>query len=331
MPPAKAWRKRRRWGRLTIPCRLAGLIVAAGCAPQQSALHPAGQQAAEVARLFWIMAAAGTLIWLIVMGSALYAVVGRNRPTTERFADRFILFGGVIFPTLALAALLTFGLRLLPAWTADQPPDLRVHISAEQFWWRITYETPDGALIESANEVHLPARSVVEFVITSPDVIHSFWIPALGGKMDAIPGRTNVLRLTPTDPGTYRGVCAEYCGLSHALMAFVVQVDPPHVFAGWLRAEGRPATADPAPFLRAGCAACHTIRGVMERGRVGPDLTHLASRQTLGAGTLPLTATALRHWLRATDAIKPDVHMPAYAMLPDAEVDALVAALMRLR
>lgn len=277
------------------------------------------------------MTGAGAAIWLIVMGFALYAVIGRNRPTTERFAERFIFFGGVLLPTIALAGLLVVGLRLLPSWSSDQAPDLRVHVSAEQFWWRITYETSDGRRIESANEVHLPAHSVVEFVITSPDVIHSFWIPALGGKMDAIPGRTNVLRLTPTRPGTYRGVCAEYCGLSHALMAFVVRVDPPGDFAAWLEAEARPATVPAAPFRQAGCAACHTIRGVMEQGRIGPDLTHLASRHTIGAGTLPMSSADLRDWLRATEAIKPDVHMPAYAMLPDAELDALVTALMELK
>lgn len=301
------------------------------CVPHQSALHPAGQDAADVAQFFWIMAGAGAAIWLLVMGFALYAVIGRNRPRTERFADQFILIGGVVLPTIALAALLVIGLRLLPDWTEDQAPDLRVYVSAEQFWWRIAYETPDGRLIESANEVHLPAHSVVEFVITSPDVIHSFWIPALGGKMDAIPGRTNVLRLTPTSPGTYRGVCAEYCGLSHALMAFVVRVHPPEDFAAWLEAEARAATVNAVPFQQAGCAACHTIRGVIEQGRVGPDLTHLASRQTIGAGSLPMTSESLLRWLRATEAVKPDAQMPAYAMLPDAELEALVAALMELK
>jgi cytochrome c oxidase subunit 2 len=309
----------------------AAALTVSACVPHQSALHPAGQDAADVARLFWIMTGAGAAIWLLVMGFALYAVIGRNRPKTERFADLFVLIGGVVLPTIALAALLVIGLRLLPDWTADQAPDLRVHVSAEQFWWRITYETRDGRRIESANEVHLPAQSVVEFVITSPDVIHSFWIPALGGKMDAIPGRTNLLRLTPIRPGTYRGVCAEYCGLSHALMAFVVRVHPPEDFAAWLKSEARPATVPAIPFQQAGCAACHTIRGVMERGRIGPDLTHLASRRTIGAGSLPMTSASLRQWLRATEAVKPDVHMPAYAMLPEAELDALVSALMELK
>lgn len=301
------------------------------CKPAQSTLHPAGEEAAEIARLFWIMTGTGAVIWLVVMGFAIYAVLGRNRPTTERFADRFILIGGVIFPTVTLAVLLVIGLKLLPDWRSGDAPGLRVLVGAEQFWWRITYDLPDGGRVESANEVHLPAGTDVEFVITSPDVIHSFWIPALGGKMDAIPGRANLLRLTPTTPGTYRGVCAEYCGLSHALMAFVVVVHPAKEFTAWLAAEATPATAEAAPFAAAGCAACHTIRGVMEQGRIGPDLTHFGSRLTIGAGILPMDAAALRDWLTATEDIKPDVHMPAYSMLPPAEIDALVAALMGLR
>ena len=306
-------------------------LALAACSPIQSALHPAGEEAAGVALLFWVMAGAGAVIWFIVMGFALYAVLGRNRPKTERFADRFILIGGVAFPSITLAILLVFGLSLLPSWTEDEPPDIRVHISAEQYWWRIAYERGDGTRVETANEVHLPAGAIVEFVLNSPDVIHSFWIPALGGKMDAIPGRTNVLRLIPTKPGIYRGVCAEFCGSSHALMAFDVEVHSTEDFAAWLERAAAAATADVSPFARAGCGGCHTIRGVSELGSVGPDLTHLASRRTIAAGSLPNTPATLRTWLTAPEGIKPGSHMPSYAMLPDAELDALVAFLRELR
>ena len=121
---------------------------------------------------------------------------GSKRPKSEWFADRFVLIGGVAFPSVVLAALLVFGLSLLPSWTEDEPADVRIRVSAEQYWWRIVYERADGSLVETANEVRLPVDATAEFVIDSPDVIHSFWIPSLGGKMDAIPGRTNVLRLT---------------------------------------------------------------------------------------------------------------------------------------
>ena len=168
--------------------------------------------------------------------------------------------------------------------------------------------------------------------IDSPDVIHSFWIPALGGKMDAIPGRTNVLRLTPTKPGIYRGVCAEFCGPSHALMAFTVEVlDAEDVRRVARCRRPRPPRADGTVFASAGCGACHTVRGVSEQGSVGPDLTHFASRPTIAAGTLPNTPTTCAPGWSRLDHVKPDAHMPSYGMLPAGELDALVAFLMELR
>lgn len=308
-------------------------FVLAGCNPDQSAIHPASGDAAAVAFLFWAMFAGGAVIWLVVMGIAIYAVLSARRPRTEQFADRFTLIGGVIFPTVVLAALLVFGLSLLPAWTEDEAPDVRVHITGEQYWWRVVYEMPDGARVETANEVHLPVGATAEFAIESRDVIHSFWIPALGGKMDAIPGRTNVLRLAPDRIGSYRGVCAEFCGGSHALMALDVVVHDADAFAAWLAAQAAPATSTPGAetFLASGCVACHAVRGVAESAGTGPDLTHLASRRTIAASTLPNTPENLRRWIEAPAAIKPDARMPAYHVLADEEIDSLVAFLGGLR
>jgi cytochrome c oxidase subunit 2 len=312
---------------------LGGITVLGGCVSRQSVLHPAGAEASEIATLFWIMAISGAFIWAAVMGAALYAVLGKRRPQSERFAQRFIFFGGIIFPTVTLAALLMIGLSLLPGWGSNPPPDLRIHVAAEQFWWRISYERADGSRVESANEVHMPVGQVTEFIITSPDVIHSFWIPALGGKIDAIPGRTTRLRLTPTETGTFRGVCAEFCGQSHALMAFVVAVHQADEFEEWLAAEAAPAlmASGKEPLTAAGCLACHTVRGVSEIGRTGPDLTHFASRTTIAAGLRPNTAPELHEWLAHPERLKPDVRMPGYSMLSEAERDSLVNALRELR
>ncbi|KKC32333.1 cytochrome B561 [Devosia psychrophila] len=307
-------------------------IVLAACSPEQSALHPAGVDATELANLFWFMTIGGAVVWCVIMGAAIYAVVGKRRPRSERFADRFVFFGGVAFPTIGLAALLVFGLALLPDWRGTDAPDLRVSVVAEQFWWRLAYEGEDGVRIATANEVHLPVGATVEFALTSTDVIHSFWIPALGGKMDAIPGRTNLLRLTPTKQGIYRGVCAEFCGTSHALMAFPVMVHEAADFATWLAAQRQPATASGADaFVAAGCGACHVVRGVSEAGSVGPDLTHFASRRSIGAGTLELTRANLDDWLIAPTHIKPGVRMPSFATLPDAERTAIVDFLLELK
>lgn len=300
------------------------------CNPSQSALHPAGEDAAGVAGLFWLMTGAGAVIWFLVIGITVYAILGRRRPKTERFADRFILIGGVVFPTVVLAVLLVVGLSLLPSWSEEETPDLRVHVTAEQFWWRVAYELPDGGLLETANEIHLPLGTT-EFVIDSPDVIHSFWIPALGGKMDAIPGRTNVMRLTATRPGVYRGVCAEFCGLSHALMAFPVVVHEGDGFAEWVRRESAAASGEGSDFVANGCGACHIVRGISETGSVGPDLTHFGSRQTIGAGTLPNDPANLRRWLADASAVKPGVHMPPFGTLTEGELDRLVAFLGGLR
>lgn len=305
----------------------------AACVSDQSMLHPAGEDAAAVSNLFWVMAAGTVVIWLVVMGITVYAVLGKERPKTERFADRFILIGGVAFPSITLAALLIFGLALLPDWVRTEGADLRVHVTAEQYWWRIAYELPDGSVVQSANELHLPVGQTAEFVLNSTDVIHSFWIPNLGGKIDVIPGRTNLWRLKPTDTGVFRGVCAEFCGPSHALMAFPVVVHEQAEFAAFLEGEAAPVEAPQGHdlFISAGCGACHAVRGTSAGGAVGPDLTHFASRRSMAAGTMPISAENLQTWLVDPKHIKPDVRMPGFDSLPQSERDALVTYLMDLQ
>jgi cytochrome c oxidase subunit 2 len=310
---------------------VAACLLLTGCAYEQSALHPAGRDAQELSGLTWFMFAGAVVVWAIVMGVTVYAVLGKKRPRTEKFADAFILGGGVAFPTIGLAILLIYGLSLLPNWTSAEEPGLRVHVRAEQYWWRFSHELPDGSVVETANELHLPNGMAAEFVLTSTDVIHSFWIPALGGKMDAIPGRTNLLRLTPTKAGTYRGVCAEFCGPSHTFMAFPVVVHEPADYATWLEAERAPAAPGGELFVATGCGACHTVRGVTENGTVGPDLTHFGSRTSIGAATLPNTRDNLLAWLADPQAIKPGAAMPGYASLPEADREALADYLMGLR
>lgn len=324
------------WQRLGI-VKSAALIACVpflgACVSEQSMLHPAGEDSAAVANLFWVMAAGTVVIWLIVMGITVYAVLGKKRPKTERFADRFILIGGVAFPSITLAALLIFGLALLPDWVRSDAPDLRVHVTAEQYWWRVAYELPDGSLVQTANELHLPLGQTVEFVLNSTDVIHSFWIPNLGGKIDVIPGRTNLWRLKPTEAGVFRGVCAEFCGPSHALMAFPVVVHDPAEFVAYLDGERAPVDAPQGHdlFIASGCGACHAVRGTSAGGAVGPDLTHFASRRTMAAGTMPISAENLAKWLLDPVHIKPDVRMPGYDSLPESERDALVSYLLELK
>lgn len=308
----------------------------AGCGGPQSALDPAGQGAERIAVLFWWMAAGALLIWLIVVALLLFSYWAQPEPHNQRKAKILIIGGGALVPTLVLAVLLAFGLAELPRLLASPPEgSLRIEVSGEQWWWRVRYLPPGGQEVVLANEIRLPVGERVELLLESPDVIHSFWIPSLGGKVDMIPGRVTRLALEPTRTGVFRGACAEYCGASHALMAFNAVVMEKEAFDRWLRREAEPAWAPAGPlatrgrelFLAHGCGACHTVRGTPADGVVGPDLTHVGSRTSLGAGILANEPAAFRRWLARTDAVKPDVHMPAFGMLPPEELGALSAFL----
>ena len=240
-------------------------LVASGCAGEQSALAPAGREAASLARIFWWMTAGALVIWLVVLGIALYAAFS---PARQDLAGprRLIVWGGVIIPVLTLTPLLCYGLLLLPEMLAPAPPAaLRIAVTGEQYWWRVRYLPSQGGPVDLANEIRLPAGEAVEFVLDSRDVIHSFWIPSLAGKMDMIPGRTTRLRVSPERPGRYRGVCAEFCGTSHAFMSFPVVVQEKAEFERWLEAQAAPARPPAEPlaaqgrrvFLANGCGACH--------------------------------------------------------------------------
>ncbi|HMA15344.1 MAG: cytochrome c oxidase subunit II [Bacteroidota bacterium] len=313
-------------------------LLLAGCGGPQSALDVAGREAEAVASLFWIMLAGAAVIWTLVIGTAVYALRFRKGSHDPRVARWFLLGGGVAFPVIVLTGLLVHGLLLMkdlrPAET-----QLTLAVTGEQWWWRVRYETPGGQAVSSANEIRLPAGRAAELILDSPDVIHSFWVPPLGGKMDMIPGRTTRLVLEPERPGRYRGACAEYCGASHALMAFTVEVMAPAAFDDWLAAEARPAAAPNGEaarrgadlFVDVGCGACHAVRGTVAAGTIGPDLTHLAGRPTLAAGTLPMTEDALARWIADPQAVKPGALMPPFAALGEARIADLAAYLAGLR
>jgi cytochrome c oxidase subunit 2 len=311
------------------------VFAVGGCSGIQSALEPAGAEAEAVARLFWVMVVAGGLIWCAVIGTLVYATRQRRRVYGEHAAGLLILWGGALFPALLLALLLGYALWLMPnvrPWIAQaEPAGLRIEVEGEQFWWRVRYHPPNGPPVDAANEIRLPVGERVEFALTSSDVIHSFWIPVLGGKMDMIPGRTNRLSLQAAKAGTYRGPCTEFCGTSHALMAFSVVVMEPDNFRAWLADQAGTSQSARAPghdlFIAHGCAACHAVKGTEARGVVGPDLSHVGSRETLGAGILPVSAETIARFIRDPDVIKPGSQMPAFRMLPEADIAGIAAYL----
>jgi cytochrome c oxidase subunit II len=319
----------------TIRTIYSGAIVIplSGCADQQSALNPAGEEAQSVYVLFLTMAAGAAIIWLIVIGLMIHAFREGRKQHPQEGSQALILWGGAVFPSAVLLLLLAYALWLMPnvrPWFGGQQTGPRIEMSGEQYWWRIRYLDSKGALLfETANELRLPLGEPTTFSLMAGDVIHSFWIPALGGKMDMIPGRTNQLTLTPTRPGIYRGPCAEFCGTSHALMNVTATVVEKQQFEAWIAARRTPEVPERSEgarlFVRHGCPACHTIEGMEAKGRIGPDLTLLGERATIGAGTLANTPWNIARFIRDPAAIKPGATMPAFDMLPDAEIETLAA------
>jgi cytochrome c oxidase subunit 2 len=311
-----------------------------GCSGTQSALDPAGEEAAAIYTLFFVMVVGGTLVWLSVVGLLLHAARRREVPWREETAGRLIAWGGVAFPVVVLLALLAYAVWLMPAirpWLARvAPAPETIEVTGEQFWWRIRYPASQGmAGFETANELRLPVGSRTAFSLEAADVIHSFWIPALGGKMDMIPGRTNTLSLSPTKTGVFRAPCAEFCGTSHTLMAFSVIVMEPADYMAWQRAQAAgdvPGGGEGEQlFARHGCAGCHGVRGVTGPATLGPDLTFFGQRQTVGAGTLANTTENVARFIRDPGAVKPGAKMPAFDMLPSKDVAAISDYLVGLK
>jgi cytochrome c oxidase subunit 2 len=317
----------------------ASLLLASGYAGARSVLEPAGEEAQQIAVLFWVMLSGGALIWLGVVALLLHAALFKRHGVNDSSAGRIILWGGVVFPSVTLCALLAYALWLMPGLRpftqATGSTALRIEITGRQFWWEVVYHPPQGPPIASANEIRLPVGERVELALKSADVIHSFWIPPLGGKMDMIPGRTNRLSLTATKPGIFRGPCAEYCGTSHALMAFSAVAMEPEAFRSWLAGQANPAKSADASggalFLRHGCGSCHFVAGTDARGLIGPDLSHLGSRVTVGAGILPNTEDAIARFIARPELVKPGSRMPAFDMLPPDDIRAMAAWLRGLQ
>ncbi|OAN76985.1 cytochrome B [Sulfitobacter sp. EhC04] len=314
---------------------LAGVLLLSACGEgRQSVLNPSGRDALLLYDLARVMFVGALVLWLLVGGLFVYVTRINPREMSRRLAEGLIVGGGVLFPVVLLGGLLVYSLPLMQA-PREADEGLRVHITAEQWWWRVEYELPDGGRVTSANELRLPVGARTGLVLNAHRVIHAFWVPALGGKADMIPGRETYLSLLPEAAGTYRGQCAEFCGASHALMAFETVAMAPADFEAWLAAEaqdaaapqGEDATRGAQVFAREGCGGCHTVRGTQAVGQVGPDLTHVGSRLSLGAGILGVEAPDFASWIAHTETLKPEVAMPSYDHLPPDDLTALAAYL----
>lgn len=302
-------------------------------------LDPMGPYSEPVRTVAWTLFAMGGLITILVTAAIFVAWKGPSAWRERLGGQRAVLAFGVALPAVVLAALLIWGLALTAR--LDRPAAegaMRVRVTGEMWWFRVQYLDDRGRVIaEDANELHIPAGRPVAIELASADVIHSFWVPHLSGKKDMIPGRANLLTVQADRVGRYGGVCAEYCGRSHALMGMVVVAHAPDAFRQWWQArqsaavKPRAADAGLALFNSAGCAACHAIDGTNAVGRTAPNLTNVAARQTLGAGILPNNRGTMTGWVGHSQSIKPGNRMPNYDRLESGELQAIVSYLETLK
>lgn len=306
-------------------------LFLSGCEGVQSVMSPASDGADKVLTLTLILFIGGAVIFAIVFAAAAISQLGSGALRAFLATNTSIAIGGIAFPIVVLSGLLIYGIVLMHDVSAAQEDPVEIEVTGRQWWWRVRYMTPEGP-VETANEIHVPAGRPVRIALKSDDVIHSFWVPALAGKVDMIPGRTNTLNFTARETGMFRGQCAEYCGGPHALMAFRVVAQSPEDFDSWLAHQTRPAdpprTAEAEQglnlFLIRGCGACHAIRGTDAGSHAGPDLTHVVSRAALAAETIVNNSGGLALWVSQAQTVKPNNHMPSFNELPPGELVAIL-------
>ena len=310
--------------------------------PGGGSLDPQGPAARTIAGLWWLMLGLGLAVFVVFAAFLALGLFRRRTPAGPRPADEptrafnaWIVGAGVVAPVIIIGVVFGATVGAMRRLTVTAPNDaLEVEVIGHQWWWEVRY--PDAGFT-MANEMHIPTGRPVAARLTSADVIHSFWVPALGGKLDLLPDRVNTLVLQADKPGEHRNRCAEYCGLQHTLMGMIVVAEPPERFDAWIAQQRRPAATPTAArdvhgrdLFVGSCGRCHTVRGTPAAGTKGPDLTHVAGRSTLGAAAVANTPKRLAEWVADPHAIKRGVAMPAAQLTPE-ELGALLSYLATLR
>jgi cytochrome c oxidase subunit 2 len=332
---------------LGTACLTACTLLLGGCGGWQSVLDPQGPHADHLARLIWIFTALCSAIWLVVMTVLLAGLLRRKAtrhdplildPGQERRS--VMMVGGAVTGTLiTVLALTALSFASQRALHARETPAVTIKVTGYQWWWDVRYESdrPDQTFV-TANEIHIPVGQPVTVKLAASDVIHSFWVPSLTGKMDLIPGQDNEIQFKATRPGVYRGQCAEFCGWQHAHMGIMVVALPVEEFAAWRRGQVAAASVPDDEARRKGaelfvtkaCVMCHTVRGTSAGSRAGPDLTHFGGRRSIAAATLPMSRGNIAAWIVDPQGIKPGVNMPNVPIAAD-EIDPLVNFLAGLK
>jgi cytochrome c oxidase subunit 2 len=336
-----------------LPAACCLLSLLSGCGGVQSVLNPAGPQAGRISRLWWLMLYVCTAVFIIVIISVSVAVLRSRQkqdttsdaahitpePRSEQRMGRVVTVAVVATGVILFVFLIASFRTGRATYTLQDPNAVSIKVTGHQWWWEVQYEdqTPSNTF-KTANEIHIPVGRTVQLRMTSSDVIHSFWVPNLDGKKDLLPGHETTIWLKADREGEFYGQCAEFCGHQHAHMRFVVIAESPDKFNAWLVAQ-RAASPQPANdvqargqqvFLTSPCIMCHTVRGTDASASVAPDLTHLASRKTIAAGTLPLTRGHLAGWITNSQEIKPGNRMPPVPLAPE-DLQTLLSYLESLK
>ena len=338
---------RRRPAVLVLVLVPASVLLAACSSSSPSMLDGQSPEARHISGLWWLMFAMAIAVYIGVVAAV---VVGmwrrRSRPEdgvlpveagdadSERRNHRFLLIGGLVLPVVVLSVIAVQTVRVSNA-LAPRTAAVDIDVDGELWWWRVAYPA-DG--VTTANVIHVPRGEVVDITLRSQNVVHSLWVPQLAGKTDLVPGKTNHMQFTATSVGEFQAACAEFCGVQHAHMGLTVVVQERADYEAWLAANRATAATPQTDDQRAGqqllttlaCAGCHTVSGTSASGTFGPDLSHVASRPTLGADTLPNTTAAMTEWLADTQGVKPGAQMPTID-LTDEQIAQLVAYLESLQ
>jgi len=324
-------------------------IVLAACSDVQNAMAGKGAESARLIDLFIFFTLVCAVMYLLVVAALLVALWRRRRAGLTVDDRRHHETSKIVTPALvAWVAVVVIGLTALTvaSFITDRSnaadasrAALTLKVTANQWWWDVEYSPSDPSrIVRTANEIHLPVGVPVRVMLTSNDVIHSFWVPSLAGKQDLIPGRTTDVHLLPRKTGLYRGQCAEFCGVQHAQMALDITVESKADFQRWYAAQLEPAAAPATPLQLAGyryvttreCSSCHNISGTPAGGQVAPDLTHFASRRSIAAGALPMGKGNLYGWIGDPQSQKPGSKMPTIGLEPN-ELHSVVAYLESLK
>lgn len=323
----------------------------AGCEHAQTVLYSAGPAAHRIAVLSWgmivLFSVVTIIMWVLIWWTAATrrGTLAEHEPVDAGGGQRWITIGGMLIPFIILFVLFVLGLRLLASFPVKQASHMPIKhpdilIVGHQWWWEVHYlgKTPDMN-VTTANEIHIPVNQPVNIELESRDVIHSFWVPALHGKVDLIPGHPNYIRIEASRAGDYQGQCAEYCGAEHALMRLLVVAQPPDEYKAWLNAQRLPGKTPTQPeavagqqvFLSGPCTLCHTVRGTLAGGTVGPDLTHIGSRRYIAANVFPNNNAYLEAWVTHAQSFKPETQMPDLTSFTGQQLRDLVAYLRQLQ